>query len=330
MAARALVLGITGQDGSYLTEFLLKKNYEVIGLTRSETSPAALKWRKIADEAGETATLIEVDYEDYRSVMDVIISVNPDEVYNLASQSSVASSFQQPVATLHINGVITLAVLEACRELTKRGQPRLFQASTSEMFGKAQSYPQTEQTPFHPLSPYACSKVYAYHQTINYREAYGLFACNGIMFNHESPRRPERFVTRKITAAAAQIAAGLRDHVTLGNLDVGRDWGFAKDYVDAMWRMLQHHEPDDYVIATNQWHTLEELLERAFRRVGLNWHDFVRQDPALMRPTEVTRLQGDYSKAHNILGWEPLIKFDQLIDMMVDVDVSLVEANCTS
>lgn len=328
MAARALILGVTGQDGSYLTEFLLKKDYEVIGLTRSKTSAAAVKWREIADAVGENASLIEVDYEDYRSVMDVIISVNPDEIYNLASQSSVASSFQQPIATLHINGVITLAVLEACRELMKGGQPRLFQASTSEMFGDAPSFPQNEQTPFHPLSPYACSKVYAYHQTVNHRETYGLFACNGIMFNHESPRRPERFVTRKITAAAAQIAAGQRDHVTLGNIQIGRDWGYAADYVDAMWRMLQHHEPDDYVIATNEWHTLEEFLERAFRRVGLEWRDYVRQDPALIRPLEVSRLQGDYEKTRRVLGWEPNIKFDQLIDMMVDADVQLLEANC--
>ncbi|MFG0334364.1 MAG: GDP-mannose 4,6-dehydratase, partial [Maioricimonas sp. JB049] len=248
--------------------------------------------------------------------------IEPHEIYNLAAQSHVARSFRAPVETLTANANGTLVLLEAARECCNNGREvRMYHASTSEMFGAPDVYPQNEQTPFRPCSPYACSKVYAFHQVVNYREAHGLYACNGILFNHESPRRPDTYVTRKITRSAARIAAGLETSLTLGNLEVGRDWGFAREYVEAMWRLLQQDAPEDFVIATNRWHTLEEFLERAFQRVGLNWRDHVIQDPTLMRPAEVTRLQGDYGRAREKLQWEPRTTFESLVDIMVDADV---------
>jgi GDPmannose 4,6-dehydratase len=269
--------------------------------------------------------LFEVDYADNAAVQERILSLQPDEIYNLAAQSHVGRSFAEPLRTLDVNARLALVVLEAARCLDREGRaPRVYQAGSSEMFGAARLFPQDERTPFRPRSPYACSKVYAFHQTVNYRESYGLFACNGILYNHESPRRPEHYVTRKITRTAARIAAGLQQTLELGNLDVGRDWGFAGDYTDAMWRMLQAEAPGDYVIATNEWHTLRELLERAFRRVGLDWRDHVVMNSHFMRPAEVSRLQGDYAKAKAVLGWEPTVRFDELIDQMVDADVALV------
>lgn len=322
---RALITGITGQDGSYLTELLLGKGYEVHGTTRSLTSSQSAAFRSLIQAEQQnlsTVKLHECDLTSLEQVSRLCLAIEPHEIYHLAAQSHVGRSFEFPLETLQANAQATLTLLEAVRSLQQQGcEVRFYQASSSEMFGVPAQYPQTEQTPFHPRSPYACSKVYAYHQVANYREAHGLFVCNGILYNHESPRRSEAYVTRKITLAAARISLGLQNKLTLGNLDVGRDWGYAKEYVLAMWKMLQHDEPDDYIIATNQWHTLEEFLERAFKRVNLHWQDHVDQDPKLLRPVEVTRLQGDYSKAHTKLNWQPQTGFAELVDLMIDADL---------
>jgi GDPmannose 4,6-dehydratase len=276
--------------------------------------------------------LANLDLTDRAAVERLVKDIQPHEIYNLASQSHVGRSFASPLETLEANARGTLALLEAARGLPPALGVRIYQASSSEMFGAAAGWPQNEQTPFHPRSPYACAKVYAFHMCVLYRESYGMFVSNGILFNHESPRRADEYVTRKITRAAARIAAGLDRELTLGNLDVGRDWGFAGDYVDAMWRMLQHDTPDDFIVATNQWRRLDEFLEAAFSRVGLSWRDVVRIDPALCRPAEVTRLQGDYGKAERLLGWQPTTSFAELVQIMVDADVASVrntQATCS-
>ena len=329
MNRRALITGITGQDGSYLAELLLSKGYDVFGVTRDVHSPKAAALRRLIDGSGlDAARLVldECDLTSLAAVSRLCDEVQPDEIYSLAAQSQVGASFDRPWETLQANAAATLILLEAVRDFDRNGRSvRIYHASSSEMFGAPAEYPQTESTRFYPRSPYACAKVYAYYQVVNYREAHGLYACNGILYNHESPRRPPNYVTRKITHAAARIAAGLQESVTLGSLNVGRDWGYAKEYVEAMWRMLQQDQPDDYIIATGEWHTLEELLDRAFQRVGLDWRDHVRQDPALMRPTEVTRLQGDITRARDRLGWEPATRFAELVDLMVDADVAWLE-----
>ncbi|MEW4531082.1 GDP-mannose 4,6-dehydratase [Maioricimonas sp. JC845] len=319
MPRRALITGVTGQDGSYLAELLLQKGYEVHGTTRSTGSEAARRLCSIVAERGGNVRLHETSLQNDDEVARLLEDVRPDEIYHLAAQSHVGRSFELPQATLDANAGVTLRLLEAVRK--QQREIRIFHAASSEMFGRPTESPQSERTPFVPRNPYATSKVCAFHLVANYREAHGLYACSGILFNHESPRRPERFVTRKITLAAARIAAGLQQTLTLGNLDVGRDWGFAGDYVDAMWRMLQQNEPTDLVIATGRWHTLEQFLERAFQRVNLDWRDHVRQDPALMRPAEPGRLVGDASLARKRLGWEATTSFEELVDRMVDADV---------
>ncbi len=328
MTRTALITGITGQDGSYLTELLLSQGYRVHGLTRTLAAPQVLQLRQTLapyDHADRDVALHAVDYTDNPGLSELIVALRPDEIYNLAAQSHVGNSFKDPVTTLDINARVALIVLEAARTLQSSGhETRVYQAASSELFGAPTSYPQDEQTPFHPRSPYACAKAYAFHQVVNYREAYGLFACNGILFNHESPRRAPSYVTRKITLAAARIAEGLQQELTLGNLDVGRDWGFAKEYVQAMWRMLQQDQPEDFVIATNQWHPLTDFLALAFEHVGLNWQNFVHTDPALVRPAEVTRLQGDYSKAERLLGWRPETQLADLVAMMVEADLDRI------
>jgi len=324
---RALVTGVTGQDGSYLCELLLENGYSVLGTSRNIEGPAARRLAQIlsaSPEARRQFRLVGLDLADVTMVQRVVNDFQPHEVYNLASQSHVGQSFESPFETLDANAGGALALLEAARHLPSRLGVRMYQASSSEMYGAAQTFPQDESTPFRPRSPYACAKVCAFHLGVLYRDSYGMFVSNGILFNHESPRRDEGYVTRKITRAAARIAAGLDRELTLGNLDVGRDWGYARDYVDAMWRMLQHEQPEDFCIATNEWRRLDEFLEAAFSRVDLRWQDYVRVDPALCRPAEVTRLQGDYSKAERLLGWRPTTSFADLVGMMVDADVAAV------
>lgn len=317
MAKVALITGISGQDGSYLTEFLLEKGYEVHGLS-AVTSHGYIH----ADSYRHF-----VDLADGANLGRILEAVRPDEVYHLAAQSHVRLSFDLPVHTGNVTGVGTVRVLEAIRELQDRTgkEVRFYQASSSEMFGQVKETPQTEQTPFHPRSPYACAKVYAYWQTVNYREAYGMFAVNGILFNHESPRRGEAFVTRKITRAATRIKLGLQNELFLGNLEARRDWGFAGDYVEAMWRMLQHDEPDDFVIATGETHSVREFLEEVFGYLDLDWRDYVRTDDTLLRPTEVELLRGDATKAKEKLGWSPQVSFSGLAKLMTDADLKLAE-----
>ncbi|QDU38701.1 GDP-mannose 4,6-dehydratase [Maioricimonas rarisocia] len=325
MPRRALITGVTGQDGSYLAELLLDKGYEVQGTTRNVDSESTRGLHRLVSERGGTVRLHESSLQNDDEVTLLLDEVAPDEIYHLAAQSHVGLSFEKPLETLDANAGVTLRLLEAVRTLQGRGRDiRFFHAASSEMFGRPTESPQTERTPFVPRNPYATSKVCAFHLVANYRETHGLYACSGILFNHESPRRPERFVTRKVTLAAARIAAGLQETLTLGNLDIGRDWGFAGDYVDAMWRMLHQEQPTDLVIATGRWHSLEEFLERAFRRVNLDWRDHVRQDPALMRPAESGRLVGDASLARERLGWQPTTTFEELVDRMVDADMQWV------
>jgi GDPmannose 4,6-dehydratase len=325
-ARKALITGITGQDGSYLAELLLEKGYEVHGVIRRASTFNTVRLEHLYQDVHEPDTRLRLHYGDVtdgQRMTNLVLDLEPDEIYNLAAQSHVRVSFDEPMYTVDVGAKGTLAVLEAARQLSKRKQVRVYQASSSEMFGDVREIPQTEATPFYPRSPYACAKVFAFHQTVNYREAYNLFACNGILFNHESPRRGETFVTRKITRAATRIKEGLQDKLYLGNLDAKRDWGYAKEYVEAMWLMLQHDEPNDYVVATNETHTIREFLEAAFQALDLNWQDHVEIDPRYFRPTEVNLLIGDYSKARDILGWEPKTTFAELTQLMVESDWDL-------
>ena len=317
MARIALVTGIAGQDGYYLSTLLRSKGYEVHGieLPGKPVSPSLYIRRYSADVGTES---------DLGGILD---EVRPDEVYNLAGLSRVSASFDEPVAFTLANGVGALRMLEAIRRHRERigRQIRFYQASSSEMFGSSGSLPQTEASPFHPRSPYACSKVFAHLQTVNYREAFGLFACCGILFNHESPRRPEHFVTRKITSAAARIKLGRDEPLCLGNIDVRRDWGFAGDYVEAMWLMLQQDRPDDYVIATGQTHSVREFGEEVFSYLGLDWAKHVVRDPLLFRPADIESVCGDSSKARRVLGWQPRVSFGELVRMMADHDLERLD-----
>jgi GDPmannose 4,6-dehydratase len=312
---RALVTGITGQDGSYLAEFLLGQGYEVVGVTRRTSSH---RHERIAHLEGQVR-LASADLLDQSSLASVLAEARPHEVYNLAAQSFVPTSWSQPVLTAEFTAVGVTRLLEAIRSVDP--QIRFYQASSSEMFGKAREVPQREETPFHPRSPYGVAKCYGHWITVNYRESYGLYACSGILFNHESPRRGLEFVTRKVSDGVARIALGLAEELPLGNLDARRDWGFAGDYVDAMWRMLQQPEPDDYVVATGETHSVRELVEVAFAHVGLDWQRHVRTDPKMVRPAEVDLLLGDPTKARERLGWKPRVSFRELVAMMVDADL---------
>lgn len=319
---KALITGITGQDGSYLAEFLLGKGYDVYGIIRRSSSFNTSRIDHLYKDphGGEVKLkLIYGDLNDASSLNRILRDVGPDEIYNLGAQSHVRVSFDIPEYTGEIVGIGALRLLDAIRETGVK--TKFYQASSSELYGKVQEIPQKETTPFYPRSPYACAKLYAYWITVNYREAYNLFACNGILFNHESPRRGETFVTRKITRAIASIKYGLQDKLYLGNLDAKRDWGFAGDYVEAMWMMLQQEKPDDYVIATGETHSVREFLEEAFGYAGLDWKKHVEIDSRYFRPTEVELLIGDPSKAKKILCWEPKVKFKELVKMMVDSDM---------
>jgi len=318
---RALITGITGQDGSYLAELLLRKGYEVHGIIRRSSSFNTERINHLyADPHRADARLFLHfgDLSDGTGIREIVSRIQPDEVYNLGAQSHVRVSFDQPVYTTQVDAIGTIRLLEAVRDVGLA--IRYYQASSSEMYGKVIETPQTETTPFYPRSPYACAKVFSYWQTINYREAYDMFCCNGILFNHESPRRGETFVTRKITRAAARIREGLQDKLFLGNLDAKRDWGFAGDYVEAMWLMLQQDKPDDYVIATGETHSVREFLDEVFGHLDLDWHRHVEIDPRYFRPTEVDLLLGDASKAKKALNWEPKVTFKQLARMMTDAD----------
>jgi GDPmannose 4,6-dehydratase len=316
---RALVTGITGQDGSYLAELLLEKNYEVYGLVRRSSLEKYDRVERIATRI----RFVEGDLTDQSSLDQALAQIQPDEVYNLAAQSFVPVSWNQPVLTADVTGLGVLRVLEAIRKHSP--QSRFLQASSSEMFGQVEESPQSEKTRFHPRSPYGVAKVFGHHTTVNYRESYGIFACSSICFNHESPRRGTDFVTRKVTQQAARIKLGLADKLRMGNLDAKRDWGFAGDYVRAMWLMLQPPQPEDFVIATGETHSVRELLEGAFSRVGLDWNKYVELDPKLVRPAEVDCLCGDSGKARKALGWKPEIGFHQLVEMMVDADLQALQ-----
>ena len=324
---RALITGITGQDGSYLAELLLAKGYEVWGVIRRSSSFNTGRIDHIYQDPHEQDVRLKLvygDLNDASSLNRILRDSQPHEIYNLAAQSHVRVSFDIPEYTAEITALGTTRLLEAIREVGL--STRFYQASSSEMYGRVQEVPQTEATPFYPRSPYGAAKVYAYHMTRNYREAWGMFACNGVLFNHESPRRGETFVTRKITRAATRIKLGQQDKLFLGNLDARRDWGFAGDYVDAMWRMLQADQADDYVIAMGESHTVREFLDEAFGYLELDWNDHVELDPRYLRPAEVDLLVGDASKAREKLGWEPKVSFRELVRMMVDHDLKLAEA----
>jgi GDPmannose 4,6-dehydratase len=326
MGKIALITGITGQDGSYLAELLLSKGYEVHGIIRraSTFNTARLEHIYVDPHAKQSALKLHYgDLSDASALARLVGRIQPNEIYNLAAQSHVRVSFDSPEYTTDITATGAVRLLEAIRETGIK--PRFYQASSSEMFGKAREIPQRETTPFYPRSPYGCAKAYAHWITVNYRESYGLFACSGILFNHESPRRGETFVTRKITRAVAHIRAGLQSKLYLGNLEAKRDWGYAKEYVEAMWLMLQQDQPDDYVIATNETHSVREFLEIAFAHAGLDWQKYVEIDPNYFRPAEVDLLIGDYSKARQKLGWEPKTKFQELARLMVDADMLLVK-----
>jgi GDPmannose 4,6-dehydratase len=321
----ALITGIAGQDGSYLAALLLAKGYEVHGIVRRASTINTGRLDGIYQDPHEPELRLVLHYGDLTdsvALVNLVREIAPDEVYNLAAQSHVKVSFDIPEYTAESTGLGTVRLLEAIR--ASGVATRFYQASSSEMFGSSPP-PQNEHTPFRPRSPYGCAKVYAYHTTVNYREAYGLFACNGILFNHESPRRGETFVTRKITRAVARIKAGLQDVVHLGNLDARRDWGYAAEYVEAMWRMLQQDEPDDFVIATGESHSVREFCQAAFERAGLDWEPHVRLDPGYQRPTEVDHLQGDASKAEERMGWRATTDFHGLVRLMVDADIALLE-----
>jgi len=325
MAKKVLITGITGQDGSYLAELLLAKGCEVHGIIRRASTFNTGRLESLYDDphSGKSRLFLHYgDLSDASAMARLIGKIQPEEIYNLAAQSHVRVSFDSPEYTTDVTATGTLRLLEAIRETGIR--PRFYQASSSEMFGLVREVPQTERTPFYPRSPYGCAKVFSYWITVNYRESYGMHVSNGILFNHESPRRGETFVTRKITRAVAHIHAGLQDKLFLGNLDAKRDWGYAKEYVEAMWLMLQQDKPDDYVIATNETHSVREFLESTFARVGLDCKKFVEVDPRYHRPAEVDLLIGDYSKARHQLGWEPKTKFVDLVKLMVDADVELL------
>ena len=323
---KALITGITGQDGSYLAEFLLKKGYHVHGIVRRSSSINTARLDGIYEEPQERhkrLTLVYGDLNDASSVNRILRTVRPDEIYNLAAQSHVKVSFEIPEYTAEVTALGTLRILEAIHESGVKA--KFYQASSSELYGRIETTPQNEKTPFQPVSPYAVAKLFAYWTTVNYRQSYGLFACNGILFNHESERRGETFVTRKITRAVARIVKGLQDKLYLGNLEARRDWGYARDYVEAMWLMLQKKKADDYVIATGQTHSVREFAEEAFGCVGLDYRQYVRIDPRYFRPLEVNRLRGDPRKARRVLGWKPRTSFKELVRLMVDADRVLLE-----
>ncbi|NEQ74869.1 MAG: GDP-mannose 4,6-dehydratase [Okeania sp. SIO2C9] len=327
---RALITGITGQDGSYLSELLLEKDYEVHGIIRRSSSFNTNRIDHIYQDPHNPNVSLFLHYGDLTdgtTIRRILEEVRPVEIYNLGAQSHVRVSFDSPEYTVDTVAMGALRLLEAIRDYQYRTgiEVRFYQAGSSEMFGKVQEVPQKETTPFYPRSPYSCAKVYAHWQTLNYRESYNLFACNGILFNHESPRRGETFVTRKITRAVARIVAGKQKKLYLGNLDSKRDWGYAKDYVRAMWMMLQQEQPDDYVIATNETHSIKEFLEIAFTHVNLNWQDYVEFDPRYLRPAEVDLLIGDCTKAKEKLGWQPSVTFTELVHLMVDSDIKALE-----
>ena len=321
---RALITGITGQDGSYLTELLLEKGYQVFGIVRRSSSFNTDRIDHLYQDPhvpNARLRLFYGDLNDSSSLNTILRNTEPDEIYNLGAQSHVRVSFDVPEYTGDVTGLGTVRILEAIRETGI--QPKFYQASSSELYGRVREVPQTESTPFYPRSPYACAKAYAYHITVNYRESYGLFACNGILFNHESERRGETFVSRKITRAATRIKLGLQDKLYLGNLDARRDWGYARDYVEAMWLMLQAEEADDFVIATGENHSVRDFLDETFGYLDLDWKEFVETDPRYYRPAEVDILLGDPSKARRVLGWEPKVGFKELVQIMVDNDLEL-------
>ena len=332
MTKKALITGITGQDGSYLAELLLEKGYEVHGIVRRSSSFNTDRIDHIYRDPHETDAKLFLHYGDLtdgQNLTNLVLDVKPDEIYNLGAQSHVRVSFDAPAYTVQVVGIGALNVLEAARQLNKNHLTKVYQASSSEMYGDVIETPQTESTPFQPQSPYACAKVYAFHQTVNYRHAYDLFAVNGILFNHESPRRGETFVTRKITRAATRIKLGLQNKLFLGNLDAKRDWGYAKDYVEGMWRMLQHSEPDDFVLATGETQTIRQFLDYSFGRLDLDWAKYVEIDPRYFRPTEVNLLLGDASKAKDLLGWTPQTSCKELAEIMVDHDLELARHEAT-
>ena len=332
MTKRALITGITGQDGSYLAELLLEKGYEVYGLVRRSSSinrPRIDHLTQAPDTAsGNQVQLLYGDMNDGISLNRIVREVQPDEVFNLAGQSHVRVSFEMPEHTADVDAVGALRLLEAIREA--KPDAKFYQASSSELFGNTALSPQNEETPFRPRSPYAVSKLFAYWMTVNYREAYGMFAVNGILSNHESPRRGETFVTRKITLGAARIKLGLQQKLVLGNLDARRDWGYARDYMEAVWLMLQQEKPDDYVIATGESHSVRDCLDEAFGYVGLDWRQFVETDARYLRPSEVNSVVADASKARRLLGWQPRTTFRELIRMMVDADLAAVNSEAAS
>jgi GDPmannose 4,6-dehydratase len=318
----ALITGVTGQDGSYLADFLLTQGYRVVGMVRRASTE---NFERIEHLRGRI-DIRQADLLDQLSLINLLREVRPAEVYNLAAQSFVPTSWEQPVLTGEFTALGVTRLLEAIRLVDR--EIRFYQASSSEMFGKVHETPQTETTPFYPRSPYGVAKVYAHWITVNYRESYGIFACSGILFNHESPRRGKEFVTRKVTDGVARIKAGLATTLPLGNLAAHRDWGFAGDYVEAMWRMLQQSQPDNYVVATGEAHSVQDLCELAFARAGLRWQDHVVVDPALVRPAEVDALLGDASKAKRVLGWQPKVSFQRLVEMMVDADLGRYRLRC--
>jgi GDPmannose 4,6-dehydratase len=325
---KALITGITGQDGSYLAELLLEKGYEVHGIIRRASSFNTGRLDDIYTDPHNPSARLFLHYGDLTdsvALVKLLYDLKPDEVYNLGAQSHVRVSFDVPESTGDIVGLGAQRILEAIRDTGLVGKVRFYQASSSEMYGKVQEVPQTEKTPFWPRSPYACAKVYAYWLTVNYRESYGLHASNGILFNHESPRRGETFVTRKITRAATRIKLGLQDALYLGNMDAKRDWGYAKDYVEMMWMMLQQDKPDDYVVATNETHSVKEFVQETFAHLGLDWEKYVKYDARYERPAEVELLIGDPAKARRQLGWEPKVKFKELVKIMVDADLELAK-----
>lgn len=332
MPQTALITGITGQDGSYLAELLLDKGYHVHGLVRRSSSSNTSRIDHVCSQPSPAHAQVQLhhgDLIDGLALRETILDIKPDEIYNLAAQSHVRVSFDNPIYTANVNAIGALNVLEAARQLNESKPTKVYQASSSEMFGDAVETPQNEQTPLRPRSPYGCSKVFAFHQTVNYREAYNLFAVNGILFNHESPRRGETFVTRKITRAAARIKLGLQDTLSLGNLDAKRDWGFAKDYVEGMWLMLQQDQPEDFVLATGAAHTIRQFLDFAFGYLDLDWNEHVETDPKYLRPSEVHLLRGDAFKAKRLLGWEAKTSCRELAELMVEHDLELAKNEAT-